>query len=423
MREASERPDPLPAVLAALVRDTGPAPIRYRNGTHRSVRPEETLDRIRPLLPGFGITRLADVTDLDTIGVPVAQAIRPNARSLAVSQGKGLCIEAAFASAAMESIELWHAEHHQGERRWADLEEVAAEEGARVLQRIPQRRGARLDPRRPIAWTRACEVHSVRDVWIPEAMVRMDLSDGWRTGVECVAVSSTGLASGNDVLEAVTHAALECIERDAAALHQRRPAAERTDRRLDLDSVRGPDVESLIERCVGAGLFVAASDITSDIGIPVFECIVFDDRADPYRRLPAALGHGCHVDREVALCRALTEALQSRLTVITGSRDDLTGDDFAWRRLSLEADGVHEQLRAEAALRRFDDTPTRSHLTIEEDLAVAVGALRRAGLDELLLVDLTDASIGIPVVRVVVPGLECFGVDAVPGPRAGAAPR
>ena len=52
--------------------------------------PEATLARIQPLLQHIGITRLANVTYLDEIGIPVYQAIRPNAKTLSVSQGKGL---------------------------------------------------------------------------------------------------------------------------------------------------------------------------------------------------------------------------------------------------------------------------------------------------------------------------------------------
>ena len=58
----------------------------------------------------MGITRLADVTGLDRIGVPVFQAIRPLSRSVSVSQGKGLDPDAARASALMEAVETWHAE-------------------------------------------------------------------------------------------------------------------------------------------------------------------------------------------------------------------------------------------------------------------------------------------------------------------------
>src|SRR5204862_1033387 len=82
----------------------------YSFGTRRAVSPIETLRRIRPRLRAAGITRLADVTGLDWIGVPVYQAIRPNSRTLSASQGKGLTPAQAKVSALMESLELFHAE-------------------------------------------------------------------------------------------------------------------------------------------------------------------------------------------------------------------------------------------------------------------------------------------------------------------------
>src|SRR5437762_12972273 len=83
----------------------------YRAGTHRSVAPEETIRRAWRLAPVMGITRIANVTGLDVIGVPVVTVCRPNARSLAVAQGKGLTLAAARASGLMESVECYHAEN------------------------------------------------------------------------------------------------------------------------------------------------------------------------------------------------------------------------------------------------------------------------------------------------------------------------
>ena len=77
---------------------------RYRLGTHRVRPPEETWDAVAPLFPKVGITRVADVTRLDRLDVPVYQAVRPSGRSLSVSQGKGITAAAARASAVMEAI-------------------------------------------------------------------------------------------------------------------------------------------------------------------------------------------------------------------------------------------------------------------------------------------------------------------------------
>ena len=70
----------------------------YLRGTHRQRPPAETVARVRQLMPVMGITRVANVTGLDFVGVPVVMVTRPNSRSLAVSQGKGLDLDTAKAS-------------------------------------------------------------------------------------------------------------------------------------------------------------------------------------------------------------------------------------------------------------------------------------------------------------------------------------
>ena len=64
-------------------------PKHYLKGTHRSRCPDETIAAFAPCMPRLGITRLANVTGLDIIGLPVFMAVRPNARGISVAQGKG----------------------------------------------------------------------------------------------------------------------------------------------------------------------------------------------------------------------------------------------------------------------------------------------------------------------------------------------
>src|SRR3954469_14776054 len=72
----------------------------------RVEEPDRTRSRLSAYLPGHGITRVGNVTGLDRLGIPVYMAMRPNSRSLSVSQGKGLSHDAAWVSAVMESLEL-----------------------------------------------------------------------------------------------------------------------------------------------------------------------------------------------------------------------------------------------------------------------------------------------------------------------------
>ena len=104
----------------------------FKRGTHRIISPDDTLARIAPKAPQIGITRLGNVTGLDRIGIPVTVAIRPNSRSVSVSQGKGLGLSQALASALMEAIELFHAEEPAGRAVEASFLELSA--NARVVR-------------------------------------------------------------------------------------------------------------------------------------------------------------------------------------------------------------------------------------------------------------------------------------------------
>ena len=86
----------------------------YNNETQRASPLEATLARIEPLVPAAGITRVADITSLDRIGIPVFSCIRPTAMdgAITVYNGKGATIEESRISAIMEGIERYSSEMH-----------------------------------------------------------------------------------------------------------------------------------------------------------------------------------------------------------------------------------------------------------------------------------------------------------------------
>jgi ribosomal protein S12 methylthiotransferase accessory factor len=116
---------------------------RFRDGTHRTVAPEETVARLKPLLPALGITRVANVTGLDRIGVPVVMVCRPNSRSIAVSQGKGLTLAAAKASGLMEATETFHAERIDRPLRLGSQRELERALPLVDVERLSRRRDSR----------------------------------------------------------------------------------------------------------------------------------------------------------------------------------------------------------------------------------------------------------------------------------------
>lgn len=383
----------------------------YVRGTHRLVDPGETVRRLWGLRAVFGITRVADVTGLDRIGVPVMMACRPNARTLSVSQGKGLSREAAQASALMESVECWHAEHFAPLLRFGSAEELGRSAPVADVAGLPRRPGGSQLEHLRLPWVEGTDLLSGHRVWLPHEIVGLDATEPFPFAPPAFLQSSNGLAGGNHWLEAVSHALCELVERDAVRLWQLRGGEARAETRVELATVDDPGCRAVLDALRGAGVAAGVWETTSDIPMPCFLCILIDQERDPLHPLYPAGGMGCHPDRGVALLRALTEAAQSRLTAISGARDDLVRTLYT---RSVEAGWwgrVQEAVLRAGGGRDFRQSPGWWAETIDGDVQRELACLRGAGLRECILVDMTREEVGVPVVRVVVPGLEAW----VPG--------
>ena len=389
------------------------------DGTHRTMAPWRTLERLRPVLAQVGVTRVAVITGLDDVGIPVVMVCRPNGRSLSVSQGKGVDLTAAKVSGIMEAVEAWHAEQVMLPLRLGTYRELSAVARVVDVEQLPQPARSRFHPDLSILWIEGTDLFSSDRLWVPYECVHLDYRIPGPQGTGCFLANGSGLAAGNHVLEAVSHALCEVVERDAFALWNERLPEDRAARQVDLGSVTDPGCRRLLDAYAEAGVGVIASDLTTDIGLPVFSVTVVNRRRDPLRRFPAAMGGGCHPDRAVALSRALTEAAQGRLTLIAGSRDDFT---TGYYRHIKDADvlATHLARLGTAATRSFTDVAHVPADTIDEDVTNELDRLKAAGLGQAILVDLTRPELRIPVVRIVVPGLEGFTDKAepnVPGER------
>jgi len=384
----------------------------YLTGTHRLMAPEKTVERILRLAPVMGITRVANVTGLDTIGVPVVMVCRPNSRSIAVSQGKGLTLAAAKASGLMEAMEGYHAERITVSLKLATYEELRYTHNVAETSDLPRPANSLFDPNLPLLFIEAYDLLQDEHAWVPYELVHLNHTLPLPTGAGCFVASSNGLASGNHLLEAISHGICEVVERDAKNLWHMRGEAEGEKSRVSLDSVDDPDCRAVLEKFRRAGVDAAIWEMTSDIGIPAFACLIAERSPDCLRPLPTATGHGCHPSRCIALLRALTEAAQARLTIISGSRDDV-GRDAYESTLNPETARL-DRLRVAAggATRKFRDGPDFIALTFNEDVSWELARLRRAGIEHVFLVDLSKPEFGVPVARVVIPGLE---PDDAPG--------
>jgi YcaO-like protein with predicted kinase domain len=408
------------SVPLPIPRGRRPARKSFYKGTHRLIDPEKTIERVLRLAPVMGITRIANVTGLDTIEIPVVMVCRPNSRSIAVSQGKGLTVATAKASGLMESVEGYHAERITLPLKLASYEELRYTHNVVDISELPQPRSGVFHPNLPLLWIEGRDLLQDERTWIPYETVHLNHTLPLPPGTGCFAASSNGLASGNHLLEAISHGICEVVERDAASLWDLKGANERQKTRIDLDSVNDPDCNEVLERFWRARVCVAVWEITSDIGIPAFLSLTVERTFNPLRPLPSSVGFGCHPARSIALLRALTEGAQSRLTYISGSRDDLGRNAYE---CSISETGWQSDLarmEIQGRMREFGDVPSFEGTTFDEDVTWELDRLRSAGIASVFFVNLTKPELGVPVVRIVIPRLEPKDslADHVPGPRA-----
>lgn len=389
----------------------------FRAGTHRTVEPAATLGRVGPLAATFGITRIANVTGLDRIGLPVVMVCRPNARSIAVQQGKGLSLAAAKASGLMEAVESHYAEHILLPLRLASRRELERIASVVSIEGLPQTAGSRYHDELPLLWIEGRELATDRPLWLPLELVHASFTLPQPTGAGCFPASTNGLVSGNHPLEAIVHGVCEVIERDATTLFYASSSPARATRRLDLATVADRTCAMLIERLVTAGFELGVWDTTTDLGVPCFQALLVDRRQEDEH---IGVGAGCHPAREIALLRALTEAVQVRMTYIVGARDDLMPEQFTRAGRDQKLRQARLLLASSQAERCFDAIPSFDSDSFDADLAWLLARLDGTGLPEVIAVDLTRPGLDLAVVRVVVPGLEPpdDGPDYVPGPRA-----
>lgn len=386
--------------------------IRY-GSSYREVAIETTLARAQQVAPQLGISRVTEITYLDRIGVPVFVAIRPDAQpgSICVSAGKGMTADEARIGAYMEAIELAWAEYGRTRTPLSTIPSGEVLDGASrpeaLLDFCPSW-GQVLDRTADMQCVRAADIVTGESYLIPAETVFHPLPTELG-GVRYFGSGSNGLASGNTVLEATVHALAEVIERDVTSFHNARDAS----RLVRKDTLPEP-ISGLLAHLSEQGFELVVRALPNPFGLPCFMAVSFD-RSQPEVTLR---GDGCHPVRSIALLRAVTETIQCRLSLIHGGRDDLANVHRPFKSLSPE-----EKAEAYAAVLggllsdpqpiAYTDLP--DHAGIVGDLpgclALLIARLYTVGFPRVLRFVYTPPDYPLQVVRVIVPGLECYSRD------------
>lgn len=357
-------------------------------GTVRTQSLEQTRARLEPLLAKRGITRVADLTGLDVLGIPVFSAIRPGAATLAASAGKGLDTDSAWISAVMESLEVRAAESFSAH---GAVQGRAAELGlAYGVQELNLHPVSLVDDSTVLGWTPALNLRTGTQTLVPSAAVGLR---GWteeRWAPPTFVTTSNGLAAGNDPVEAIVHGLLELVERDALSRADRHP------RTAVAAAALGERMERLAQQVESTGATVELEQLESLGGTATFLCYLSQEE------MPQLFGgSGCHVDPRIAAERALLEAVQSRASVISGLRDDIP----AW--------SYHGALAAAAVRSPRKGTslalpPAEAWSgTLRDTLDSLVAHISQRTGRPVLAVDLTPTDEPFPtIVQVFAPGLQ-----------------
>jgi len=218
----------------------------------------------------------------------------------------------------MEAIEYAFAEYNRAslEIVWALAGEIYEGKSRRdaILDFCPVM-NAEIALDEPLACVKAKDVSSGRKYLVPAELVFLPYPSHLG-GRQYFGSNSNGLCSGNSVLEATIHGLAEVIERDVCSFQSIKDGSELVANRSLPRSIR--KIESSLA-AVGMSLYVRHAE--NIFGMPYFMAVVAESRA--INPIYVSVGYGCHPLKEIALTRAVCEALQSRLSFIHGGRDDL----------------------------------------------------------------------------------------------------
>lgn len=257
----------------------------------------------------------------------------------------------------------------------------------------------------PLRWVKGYDIIQDEEILVPVSAVFHPYLPS--DDLHLFRTNTNGLASGNTMEEAVLHGLMEVIERDAWSL------VELT--KDEKEIIHASDECSLAKESVKKfernEIKIILRDITSNLGIPVIAAVSDDLRL----REPALLtmGFGAHLDPEIAAIRALTEVAQSRLTQIQGAREDTYRADFM-RMLGYEKiKKMNKHWFSESNdVKELQSIQNLSKSDILDEIRLVVSTLKKRGFNHIIIVDLTRKEVGIPTVRVIVPGLEVYSLDA-----------
>jgi ribosomal protein S12 methylthiotransferase accessory factor YcaO len=408
---------------------------------------EETLNTVLPVSRNIGITRLADITDMDILGIPNFSAVLPGTEDyIWVYSGKGATRLDAKVSALMESIERYCSLPSSDQKKMIQGSYKDVSKVSKTLHpsNVVEPMLFEYDEEMIMDFLPGYDLINNEQILVPTPLALFRYSPKSPAVNPFAYHHTNGLASGNVLEEAICHSLCEVIERDATSLAELNASAlpynvlrtmtkYLSDNGLQIDPIdstefvdddtKFPDVDisnidfkpvsNLVKKFNDAKIPLMIKDITSPIGIPTFNASSIEWISEDYGYL--AEGHGTHPDVRIALLRAITEVSQTRAANIQGARDDLR--KISYGNSNSDEKKTWQFMKSKNSI-PFSEIKSYVNDDILDDIKLILSRLNSNGLTQVIVVDLTNPQIMIPVVRTIVPGLETFKITkAVIGKR------
>lgn len=417
-------------------------------GTSRIQPVEKTLDKVYPMITELGISRLADITNMDRLRIPNYSAVLPGTEDyIWVYSGKGPTKNHAKASAIMESIERFSAlqRNYTNKLIQGSYEELSKSYNILKYDEVIEPLSFSLDPKMIMDYCMGYDLLNDKDILVPASLVIFRFVPRSPSVNPYAFYHTNGLASGNVMEEAICHALCEVIERDSTSIAElitsafqfhilktmensfiQKGVKVRTIESkkfiddngifpdVDLNGMKNEHIQDLIKRFNECQISLNIKNITSNLEIPTFIASSVEWINHDYGYLVE--GHGTHPDSRIALMRAITEVSQSRAANIQGSRDDL-------RKMKYDVEDSDDKRSWQFMKSTFDvkfsEIKSFYNEDILDDIQLILKIFKEKGLTKSIIVNLTNPKFNIPVVRAIVPGLETFKINkSIIGNRA-----
>jgi len=372
--------------------------------THRSKTPDSTLQFIERIKGVVGMKSFRNATSVDRIGIPVftCDRVRPDG-STTSHTGKGVSPIQAQVSITMEAIERYCSEFMKEYKKNlipGSYNRLKTQFNVLDPEKLILSHNSDYQPDSEIYWVRGHDLVREEMILVPACTVYHPYHED---RVFLFATHTNGIAAGNTMEEAVIHGLAEVIERDAWSIAQY--TLDFTDALFIGDRPENQFIIDIFRKLESAEIEIVAKDITSDIGVPVIAAF---SRDLVHRRMLPIDGFGAHLDPRVAMVRALLEVTTTRALFF--QKYGLEGMQGAPLYLDRGEDN-HDPRFYSYRQKSFSELEVGYSQDILQDIRSIMKRLSSKGLDRVIAVNLTRQDVGIPTVRMIVPGMETYCFD------------